>query len=148
MSFQTTALAVGWFDGEAINLSKTLPIKNALQNFGIEHYYKAKMTQTILYVEGSTDIEMLKAFAEWLDHPAKTVLTDKLNKGRYYELIKLMPKQGVENEVIEKLDILVKYLKHRCLAEPSHMTSKRNYGLRESVPDAVCHRDWRFFLKY
>ncbi|RKZ92945.1 MAG: hypothetical protein DRR19_02760 [Candidatus Parabeggiatoa sp. nov. 1] len=70
-------------DGEAINLSKTLPIKNALQNFGLEHYYKAKITQTILYVEGSTDIEMLKAFAEWLDHPAKTVLTDKLNY--YYE---------------------------------------------------------------
>jgi len=66
-------------DGGARNLAKTTPIKSALKEFGVEHYYKAKISKTILYVEGSTNIEMLKALAELLDHPAKELLTDKLN---------------------------------------------------------------------
>ncbi|HID99799.1 MAG TPA: AAA family ATPase [Thiotrichaceae bacterium] len=96
-------------DGEAINLSKTLPIKNALQNFGIEHYYKAKITQTILYVEGSTDIEMLKAFAELLDHPAKTVLTDKLN---YYYVQDTEPVASFEKEIDKVAGYYQDYVQH------------------------------------
>ncbi|RKZ50677.1 MAG: AAA family ATPase [Candidatus Parabeggiatoa sp. nov. 2] len=66
-------------DGEAMNLAKKPIIKKALKDFGLEHYYKAKISKAILYVEGSTDIEMLKALAELLNHPAKELLTDKLN---------------------------------------------------------------------
>ncbi|HAI68471.1 MAG TPA: hypothetical protein DCM38_03425, partial [Gammaproteobacteria bacterium] len=48
--------------------------------------------------------KVLQKFASLVQQPRL------LNKGRYYELIKFMPKQGVENEVIEKLDLLVNYL--------------------------------------
>jgi energy-coupling factor transporter ATP-binding protein EcfA2 len=83
-------------DGEAVNLAKTTPIRNALQNFGIEHYYKAKISKTILYVEGSTDIEMLRALAELLVHPAKELLTDKLN---YYYVQDNEPVASLDKEI-------------------------------------------------
>jgi predicted ATPase len=54
-------------------------IKDALRHFGIEHYYKAKLNPRILYIEGSTDKDMLKAFAEKFDHPAKRHFSDKLH---------------------------------------------------------------------
>lgn len=83
-------------DGEANNLAKKPVIKKALKDFGIEHYYKAKITQNILYVEGSTDIEMLKAFADLLDHPAKNFLTNKLN---YYFVKDSEPQASFEKEI-------------------------------------------------
>jgi len=49
---------------------------------------------------------VLQKFASLVQEPRL------LNKGRYYELIKFMPKSAVDSEVIEKLDLLVKYLKH------------------------------------
>ncbi|RKZ59419.1 MAG: AAA family ATPase [Candidatus Parabeggiatoa sp. nov. 3] len=96
-------------DGEAINLSKTLPIKEALQNFGIEHYYKAKMTNSIVYVEGSTDLEMLKAFAELLDHPANILLTDKLN---YYYVQDTEPVASFEKEIDKVTGYYQDYRQH------------------------------------
>ncbi len=49
-------------------------IKFFIRDFGIEHYYKAKLTKSVLYVEGSTDISMLRKFAEKLSHNAKDIL--------------------------------------------------------------------------
>ena len=83
-------------DGKAMNLSKTAPIKHALKDFGMEHYYKAKISQTILYVEGSTDIEMLSALAELLEHPAKALLTDRLN---YYYIQDNTPVASLDKEI-------------------------------------------------
>ncbi len=54
-------------------------IKDALKNFGIEHYYKAKLKPHILYVESSTDKEMLKTFAQKFNHKAKLFFEEKLN---------------------------------------------------------------------
>ncbi len=67
-------------DGEAINLSDSSKktIKSALKDYGLEHYYKAKVCKSILYVEGNTDIEMLRAFASKLKHPVIELLDDKL----------------------------------------------------------------------
>ncbi len=53
-------------DGEPMNIADKKNIKHALKNFGIEHYYKAKIKKNILYVEGSTDIQILKEFASVL----------------------------------------------------------------------------------
>lgn len=66
-------------NGEAVNLAKQQDMKNALRCFGIEHYYKAKVHPRILYVEGSTDVEVLRALAKKLDHQAFEVLTAPLN---------------------------------------------------------------------
>jgi energy-coupling factor transporter ATP-binding protein EcfA2 len=46
----------------------------ALSNIGFEHYYLAEETGWVLYLEGSTDLAMLRAFAVALDHPARVHL--------------------------------------------------------------------------
>jgi len=66
-------------DGDSVDLATRNDIKTALRSIGIEHYYKAKVHPRILYVEGNTDIEMLKALAKRLDHEAFKVLSGKLN---------------------------------------------------------------------
>lgn len=54
-------------------------IKNALKDYGIEHYYKARINPHILYIESSTDISMLKAFAKKFDHFSWHIFEDRLN---------------------------------------------------------------------
>ena len=46
----------------------------ALKEIGFEHYYQAEETGWVLYLEGSTDLAILRAFAERLDHPAQEKL--------------------------------------------------------------------------
>jgi hypothetical protein len=66
--------------GEAVNLARQQDMKHALRSFGIEHYYTARVHPRILYVEGSTDIEMLRALARKIGHNrAAEVLDGRLN---------------------------------------------------------------------
>jgi ABC-type taurine transport system ATPase subunit len=46
----------------------------ALREIGFEHYIQAEETGWVLYLEGSTDLAILRAFAEKLGHPARTAL--------------------------------------------------------------------------
>ncbi len=46
----------------------------ALKEIGFEHYSLAKETGWVLYLEGSTDLAMLRAFAERLNHNVSTLL--------------------------------------------------------------------------
>ena len=46
----------------------------SLKEIGFEHYYQAAQRGWVLYLEGATDLAILQAFAEQLEHPAKTVL--------------------------------------------------------------------------
>ena len=43
-------------------------VLKSLNEFGFEHYYQAEQTGWVLYLEGSTDLSMLRAFARRLDH--------------------------------------------------------------------------------
>lgn len=43
--------------------------RTALQHYGAEHYVRARQQGYVLYVEGSTDVEILRAFAERVGHP-------------------------------------------------------------------------------
>ncbi len=43
-------------------------VMKALEEIGFEHYYQAEQTGWVLYLEGSTDLAILRAFAERLDH--------------------------------------------------------------------------------
>ncbi len=68
-------------DGQAQEISDRREhkyIKDALKNFGVEHYYKAKIKPYILYVESSTDLDILRAFAKKYKHPARAVLEERL----------------------------------------------------------------------
>jgi len=66
-------------NGTAVDLAQRQDMRNALRVFGIEHYYKARAMPRILYVEGSSDIDMLKALARKLDHPVGAILEQPLN---------------------------------------------------------------------
>ncbi len=49
-------------------------VLKALRDIEFEHYYLVEETGWVLYLEGSTDLAMLRAFAKVLDHPAQRVL--------------------------------------------------------------------------
>ncbi len=46
----------------------------SLKEIGFDQYYQAEQTGWILYLEGSTDLAILRAFAKVLDHPASEIL--------------------------------------------------------------------------
>ena len=49
-------------------------VLKALQQIGFEQYYQAEQTGWVLYLEGPTDLDILRAFAEKLEHPAREFL--------------------------------------------------------------------------
>ena len=46
----------------------------SLREIGFEHYYQAEETGWVLYLEGATDLAILRAFADTLGHPAASRL--------------------------------------------------------------------------
>ena len=46
----------------------------SLRNIGFEQYYQAEQKGWVLYLEGSTDLAILQAFADTLNHPARAAL--------------------------------------------------------------------------
>jgi len=46
-------------------------VLKALRDIGFDQYYQAEQVGFVLYLEGSTDLAILRAFAGLLDHPAK-----------------------------------------------------------------------------
>ena len=49
-------------------------VLKSLKSIGFEQYYQAEQTGWVLYLEGSTDLAILRAFAHTLAHPAAAVL--------------------------------------------------------------------------
>lgn len=49
-------------------------VLKALKSIGFEHYYLAESKGWVLYLEGSTDLAILAAFARTLNHPAQACL--------------------------------------------------------------------------
>lgn len=46
-------------------------VYKSLKSIGFEHYYQAELTGWVLYLEGSTDLAILTALAEKLNHPVR-----------------------------------------------------------------------------
>lgn len=55
-----------------------MPLKKALESIHMADYYMAEQKGWMLYLEGSTDLAILRRLAERLDHPAKAVLHDSV----------------------------------------------------------------------
>ena len=49
-------------------------VAKALKDIGFEHYLQAEENGWVLYLEGSTDLAILLALAQCLDHAAKDLL--------------------------------------------------------------------------
>lgn len=96
-------------NGESVNLATQTDMRNSLRTFGIDHYYRAKILPRILYVEGSTDLDMLKALAEKLGHEAKTILSEKLN---YYYIQDSVPEDSLDNRLERHGGAYIDFRKH------------------------------------
>jgi len=107
-------------DGDSINLAKKNDIKSALGSFGMEHYYKARLKKSILYIEGSTDVQILKAFAELLHHEkALEILNSNFN---YYYTQNTEPSLTSDVELDIRQGYYDDYKKHY-------------YAIKSVVPD-------------
>jgi ABC-type lipoprotein export system ATPase subunit len=92
-----TNLTLLFLNGTADNLADKRDMRNALRTYGIEHYYKAKVHPRILYIEGSTDIAILRELAALLGHEdAERVLSDKLNP---YYTQNIEPEDNLDNQL-------------------------------------------------
>ncbi|MCC7250229.1 MAG: hypothetical protein IT473_16540, partial [Lysobacter sp.] len=66
-------------EGRADDLARKQDIRNSLKHFGADHYIKARQRGYVLYVEGGTDVDMLRALAERLDHPVVKAWDERIN---------------------------------------------------------------------
>jgi len=73
-------------DGRASQVLK------ALSAIGYEHHIQAEQTGWVLYLEGSTDLAILRAFAHKLQHPAESVL-----ERPYVHYVGNQPRQAEEH---------------------------------------------------
>ena len=62
------------FLGQPHTVNNNSQLVKALTTIGFDQYLLAAQYKWILYLEGSTDLSMLKAFAKVLDHPVKDKL--------------------------------------------------------------------------
>lgn len=69
-------------EGRADDLARKTDIKETLKQYGAEHYVKARERGYVLYVEGGTDLDMLRALAEKLGHPIAQIWDERINS--YY----------------------------------------------------------------
>ena len=65
--------------GHAERPASSKDIQQALKYYGAEHYLRARQRGYVLYVEGRTDIDMLRAMARKLDHPASQCWDERIN---------------------------------------------------------------------
>jgi len=83
-------------DGKADDLAAKKDIRNTLKHFGADHYVKARERGYVLYVEGGTDLDMLRALAERLNHPAAAVWDERVNS---FYVQNNYPIQSLESEL-------------------------------------------------
>lgn len=65
--------------GAADDLAKKTEIRESLRVFGAQHYIRARDRGYVLYVEGGTDIDILRALAEKTNHPASRNWDERIN---------------------------------------------------------------------
>lgn len=66
-------------EGRADDLARKQDIRNSLKHFGAEHYVKARERGYVLYVEGGTDVDMLRGLAQRLAHPVAEIWDERIN---------------------------------------------------------------------
>jgi hypothetical protein len=91
-----TNLTLLFLNGTADNVADRKDMRNALRTYGIEHYYKAKIHPRILYIEGSTDVAILRELAALLNHEKAVKVMEKLN---LYYTQNIEPEDDLENEI-------------------------------------------------
>lgn len=83
-------------DGKADDLAAKKDIRDTLKHFGADHYVKARERGYVLYVEGGTDLDMLRALAERLNHPVAALWDERINS---FYVQNNYPVQTLESEL-------------------------------------------------
>lgn len=83
-------------EGQADDLAQKTEIRNSLKHFGAAHYVKARERGYVLYVEGGTDVDILRAFAERIDHPVKDIWDERVNS---FYVQNNYPESSVDSEL-------------------------------------------------
>lgn len=83
-------------DGKADDLAAKENIRNTLKHFGAAHYVKACERGYVLYVEGSTDLDMLRTLAERLGHQAAALWDVRIHS---FYVQNNYPGQSLESEL-------------------------------------------------
>lgn len=83
-------------EGRADDLAGKADIRNSLKHFGAEHYVKARERGYVLYVEGGTDVDMLRALAERMQHPVARIWDERINS---FYVQNNYPSQDVDAEL-------------------------------------------------
>ena len=65
--------------GQADDLAAKANIRNALKHYGAEHYVRARQRGYVLYVEGGTDLDILRALARRIGHAAADAWDERAN---------------------------------------------------------------------
>ena len=66
-------------EGRADNLAKKVEIHESLKLYGTAHYIRARQRGYVFYVEGGTDVDILRALAGRLNHRAAAVWDENPN---------------------------------------------------------------------
>ncbi len=66
-------------EGRADDLAAKMDIRNSLKHYGAEHYVRARQRGYMLYVEGGTDLDVLRALANRLKHEAAEIWDERIN---------------------------------------------------------------------
>lgn len=98
--------AIIGFIGTPHRVNKTDQLVKSLNSIGFDQYIIAEQKKWVLYLEGSTDLSMLKAFAKVLDHPVLHYL------------------DGAEGAFVKTMDA------NRPTVAENHF-----YGLKDAIPD-------------
>ncbi len=112
----------------------------ALKEIGFEQYYQAEQTGWVLYLEGSTDLAILRAFAEKLEHPAQAVL-----ERPFVRYVQDQPPRARDHfrGLREAKPDLVGYALYDQLGSPLQPTpelQERMWSRRE-IENYLCHKD-------
>ena len=65
--------------GKADDLAAKTEIRNSLKHYGAEHYIRARERGYVLYVEGGTDVVVLRSLAERIAHPITEAWDARIN---------------------------------------------------------------------
>ena len=66
-------------EGQADDLAAKTNIRNTLKHYGAEHYVRARQRGYVLYVEGRTDLDVLRALAHRSHHRAAACWDERIN---------------------------------------------------------------------
>jgi AAA15 family ATPase/GTPase len=83
-------------DGITEDVSIKAKAKSSLRIFGTENYIKARDMGYVLYVEGSTDVDMIQALAKRIQHTVAKLVDDRLNA---YYVQNIYPEISIESEL-------------------------------------------------